>query len=124
MSDKTNAEKLQIKDDSVIWVISTNDEEGALLDPLPEGADTVDEATEGMSAAVLFVEDRASLASYLDEVLPQLGSTPVIWISYPKGNRTDINRDSIGELIADYGWRLVSNVSLDDVWSAVRLKQV
>lgn len=124
MSDQTNSEKLQIKDDSVIWVISTNDEESALLDPLPEGAEVVDEAAEGMGAAILFVEDRESLVAYLDEILPQLGSTPVIWISYPKGNRTDINRDSIWELVGDYGWRLVSNISLDDVWSAVRLKQL
>lgn len=124
MSDKTNSDKLQIRDDCVIWVISTNDEEAALLDPLPEGAEVVDEATDGMGAAILFVEDRESLVSYLDEILPQLGSTPVIWIAYPKGNRTDVNRDSIWELVGEYGWRLVSNISLDDVWSAVRLKQL
>lgn len=124
MSDKTNSDKLQIRDDCVIWVISTNDEEAALLDPLPEGAEVVDEATDGMGAAILFVEDRESLVSYLDEILPQLGSTPVIWIAYPKGNRTDVNRDSIWELVGEYGWRLVSNISLDDIWSAVRLKQL
>ncbi|MDQ3156647.1 MAG: DUF3052 family protein [Actinomycetota bacterium] len=123
MSDKTNAEKLQIREDNIVWVISTNDEEGALLDPLPSGAEVVDEAADSMSVAVLFVEDRDSLTAQLDEILPQLGSTPVIWISYPKGNRTDINRDSIWELVGEYGWRLVSNVSLDEVWSAVRLKQ-
>ena len=124
MSDKSNAEKLQIKEDFVVWVISTNDEESALLDPLPDGVEMVDEADDAMKAAILFVEDRQSLTSYLDEILPQLGSTPVIWICYPKGNRTDVNRDSIAELVDDYGWRLVSNVSLGDVWSAVRLKQL
>lgn len=124
MSDQTNSDKLQIKEDFVVWVIATNDEESALLDPLPAGAEIADEATDGMGAAILFVEDRASLVSYLDEVLPQLGSTPVVWISYPKGNKTDVNRDSIGELVDEYGWRLVSNVSLDDTWSAVRLKQL
>jgi hypothetical protein len=123
MSEKTNAEKLLIREDDVVWVISTNDEEGALLDPLPSGVEVVDEAVDSMNAAVLFVEDRESLTAQLDEILPQLGSTPVIWICYPKGNRTDINRDSIWELVGEYGWRLVSNVSLDEVWSAVRLKQ-
>jgi len=123
MSDKTNAEKLQIKDDYVVWVISTNDEEAALLDPLPSGVEVVDEPSDDISAVVLFVEDREYLADQLDEILPQLGSTPVIWIGYPKGNRTDINRDSIWELVGEYGWGLVSNVSLDEDWSAVRLKQ-
>lgn len=123
MSDNTNSQKLQIKEDFIIWVISTNDEESALLDPLPEGAVTVDEATEGMGAAILFVEDSESLTSYLDEIIPQLGSTPVSWICYPKGNRTNINRDSISAFVDEYGWRVVSNVSLDDTWSAVRLTQ-
>lgn len=124
MSDKTNAEKLQIKEDFLVWVISTNDEESSLLDPLPPGAETVEEASDGMKAAVLFVEDRESLISYLDEILPQLGSTPVVWISYPKDNRTHVNRDSISDLIGEYGWRVVSMASLDEVWSAVRLKQL
>jgi len=123
MSEKTNAEKLLIGEDDVVWVISTNDEEGALLDPLPFGVEVVDEAVDNMNVVVLFVEDRESLVFQLDEIFPQLGSTPVIWICYPKGNRTDINRDSIWELVGDYGWSLVSNVSLDEVWSAVRLKQ-
>lgn len=123
MSDQTNAEKLQIKDDDLVWVISTNDEEAALLDPLPSGAETVDEPVDSMSAVIMFVEDRLALVTQLDEILPQLGSTPVIWIAFPKGNRSDINRDSIWELIGEYGWQLVSNVSLDDDWSAVRLKQ-
>lgn len=123
MSNKTIAQKLQIKDDYVVWVISTNDEEGALLDPLPPGAEMVDEAVEGMGAVVLFVEDRESLVAQLDEIIPQLGSTPAVWIGYPKGNRADISRDSIRDLVEEYGWRLVSNVSLGQAWSAVRLEQ-
>ena len=123
MSDESNAGKLQIKDNDVVWVISTNEEEAALLDPLPDGAETVDEPVDGMSAVIMFVEDRPSLVSQLDEILPQLGSTPVIWIAFPTGNRSSINRDSVRELISEYGWQLVRNVSLDDVWTAVRLKQ-
>ncbi len=65
-------------------MISTNDEAAALLDPLPEGVDFVDEAVDAMDAVVLFVEDRESLIAQLDEIIPQLGSTPVIWIGYPE----------------------------------------
>ena len=59
----------------------------------------------------------------LDEILPQLGSTPVIWITFPQSKRSNINRDSIWELIGEYGWQLMGIVSLDETWSAVRLKQ-
>ena len=123
MSDETNAEKLQINDNDVVWVISTNDEAAALLDPLPDGAETVDEPVDGMSGVVLFVEDRLALVTQLDEILPQLGSTPVIWIAFPQGKRSNISRDSIRELIGEYGWQLMSVVTLDETWSAVRLKQ-
>lgn len=123
MSDLTNSEKLRIGDHSLVWVISTNDEEGALLDPLPKGATLIDEAVDGMGAAILFVEDRESLTTQLDEILPQLGSTPVSWICYRKANNADINRDSIWELVGEYGWRVVAYESLDEVWSAVRLRQ-
>ncbi len=123
MSDKTNAEKLRIRDDYVVWLISTNDEEGALLDPLPPGAELVDEAVDGMSAVILFVEDREYLTTQLDEILPQLGSTPVIWICYPESKRADVGRDSIAELVEEYGWQLSGFTTLDDLWSAVRLRQ-
>lgn len=123
MSDTTNAEKLQIKGDDIVWVISTNDEEAALLDPLPDGAETVDEPVDGMGAVIMFVEDRLALMTQLDEILPQLGSTPVIWIAYPQGKRSNISEDSIRELIGEYGWRLMSVATLDEAWSAVRLKQ-
>lgn len=118
----TNAEKLRIRENDLVWVISTNDEEGALLDPLPAGVEVVDEAIDGMSAVILFVEDRESLVIQLDEILPQLGSAPFIWISYPKGSRTDLSRDSISELVDDYGWSLGTDVFLDEDWSAVRLE--
>lgn len=123
MSDATNAEKLQIRENSLVWVISTNDEEGALLDPLPDGATLIDEPVDGMDAAILFVEDRDSLIPQLDEILPQLGSTPVSWICYPKSSRSDIDHDSIRDLVGEYGWRPVGDESLDDFWSAVRLRQ-
>jgi hypothetical protein len=122
MTERTNAEKLRIRENDLVWVISTNDEEGALLDPLPAGVEVVDEAIDGMSAVILFVEDRESLVIELDEILPQLGSAPFIWISYPKGSRTDLSRDSISELVDDYGWSLGTDVFLDEDWSAVQLE--
>lgn len=47
-----------------------------------------------------------------------------MWIAYPKGNRTDINRDSIWKRAEELGWTLNANISLGDTWSAVRIKPV
>ena len=126
MTETTNAEKLHITDGFVVWVIGRTVEETSLLDPLPEGAETVehrDEDEPDIDAAILFVDNRAHLIDELDEVLPQLGSIPVVWISYPVGGRSDIDVEAIGELVADYGWHPVEETSLDESWSAVRLLQ-
>jgi hypothetical protein len=35
---------------------------------------------------------------------------PVVWVLYPKGNRTDVNRDSLWRLIAPYGLRPITQL--------------
>lgn len=127
MSETTNAEKLRITDGFVVWVVGRTVEETALLDPLPEGAEVVEQRDEDdperIDAAIVFVESRAELVDDLDEVLPQLGSIPVVWISYPLGHRSDIDAEKVDELVEEFGWRAVENVSLDETWSAVRILQ-
>ena len=51
----------------------------------------------------------------------------IIWVTYPKGTakiKSDINRDSIREYTATVGLEAVAIFSLDDDWSALRLKVV
>lgn len=119
---RTTAEKLQIKPDSEILLGGTA-EQRALLDPLPAGVTTHDDIARGTSeVAVLFTEDRAALDAQLAAGLPRLSSARAIWIAYPKGNRTDINRDSIWARVEKLGWTATANISLGNVWSTVRIK--
>lgn len=128
-TETTNAEKLHISDGFVVWIVGQSIEETTLLDPMPEGAETIEERYddsdeyESIDAALLFVENRAELVEHLDEVLPQVGSTPIVWITYPVSGRADVDAEGIQDLIADYGWRSVEGVDLDETWSAVRLQQ-
>ena len=123
---KTIAEKLQIKPGDDLLVVGARPEQRRLLEPLPEGTSALDHATAADQAtpdsAVLFAADRAALEERLAQALPALRETRAVWIAYPKGNRTDINRDSIWKRIEELGWTLTANVSLDDTWSAVRAK--
>jgi len=127
MTETTNAEKLHITDGFVVWVIGRTVEEIALLDPLPEGAETVEQRDEDepdiIDAAILFGDSRTELLDQLDEVLPQLGSIPVVWIAYPTVGRSSMDVETIAEMVAVYGWHPVESVSLDETWSAVRLLQ-
>jgi len=127
MTETSNAEKLHITDGFVVWVIGQSIEETTLLDPMPEGAETIEhrdeDEPESIDAALLFVENRAELADQLDEVLPRLGSIPIVWITYPMGGSTDVDADNLQDLVADYGWHAVEKTILDETWSAVRLLQ-
>ncbi|MCD9196914.1 hypothetical protein [Aeromicrobium wangtongii] len=124
--DLTNAEKLRISEGFVVWIIGTSIEELSLLDPMPESATMIEvrdeEEPESVDAAVLFASDRTSLADSFDDVLPQLGSIPVVWIAHPIGE-DDIDEDAIQELTADYGWYAHESVILDDAWAALRIEQ-
>jgi len=122
VSDPTHAETLGITEGSIVWVIADSVEETALLDPLPAGAETVDEPVDRMDAAVLLADNLAAFEIRLDEVLPSLGSTPVAWISYPTGPPYELDRDALVTLVGEYGYGLGPEVRLDETWSAVRLR--
>ena len=45
-----------------------------------------------------------------------------MWVAYPKGNRTDLNRDSLWPILGEFGMRPISQVAIDEVWSALRFR--
>jgi hypothetical protein len=46
------------------------------------------------------------------------------WVAYPKAGRlgTDLNRDRLRELLTDHGVQPVRQVSIDETWSALRIR--
>ena len=48
-----------------------------------------------------------------------------LWLSYPKQSSkvpTDINRDILWKIFPDSEWRPVTQISIDEIWSALRFK--
>ncbi|GLX68805.1 hypothetical protein [Paenibacillus glycanilyticus] len=74
----------------------------------------------------LFVNSKAELEDKLPEVLPLLAEDAVFWITYPKQSgkiKPDINRDSLASHVQDTTpYRAVSNVAVDEKWSALRFR--
>ena len=127
MTETSNAEKLRIGDGFVVWIIGASVEETSLLDPLPEGAETIEvrdeDEPENVDAAILVTDDRTALTDDFDEVLPQLGSIPIVWITYPLTGHSDLDEDTLQDLIGDYGWSAVESIALDETWAAMRILQ-
>ena len=91
--------------------------------PSGEGALDPSAKEEPADFVHLFVSSRQELEIRLPEALEYLGTGTLFWISYPKAsgkNRPDINRDSLWDASIPYGIHPVSQVSLDETWSAVR----
>jgi hypothetical protein len=119
MATKTIAEKLQIKPNAALWL--SHPEHLPLVEPLPAGARVVGalgEATVGL----IFVDSAATTREQCDAHRDDLAKPGILWVAYPKGNKVDINRDSLWKIVAEYGMRPNSQIAIDDTWSALRFR--
>ncbi len=75
--------------------------------------------------AQLFARDMAELDRLIDAVLPAIEYDALLWVCYPKGTsgiKTDINRDIIWKHLVGRGIRPVTQLAIDEVWSAMRMR--
>ncbi|WP_424811585.1 hypothetical protein [Roseococcus sp. YIM B11640] len=72
-----------------------------------------------------FATDRASLGRVVNRALDLYGVGGRLWFAYPKKNgpvRSDLDRDHGWEALAQSGLLPVTQVALDDTWSALRFR--
>jgi hypothetical protein len=74
----------------------------------------------------LFATRRDELLAQAPTVRQALKQNGLLWVSYPKGKAlpTDLNRDIVRATLQGVGLETVSQVAIDDVWSALRAKVV
>jgi len=96
-----------------------------LLADLPEGA-VLDTRIDGQYAFVhLFVNNQAELAEFAPLALGALQYDGLLWISYPKRSSkvaTDLTRDRGWEPITGRGLQGVTQIAIDETWSALRFR--
>jgi len=119
MSPRSIAEKLLIKPATAVW--SSDPKRLALLGPLPKDPRVVRRA-EQAGVAIVFADDAASLRKILDGQADRLRRAGTLWVAYPKGNKADINRDTLWPIVARFGMRPIGQVAVDETWSALRFR--
>ncbi|WP_409347005.1 hypothetical protein [Paenibacillus sp. MBLB4367] len=76
----------------------------------------------------VFVNNADEATEWAPKAIGYLNEDAVFWITYPKQSskvKTDINRDSLAALVQNITpYRPVSNVAVDDKWSALRFRPV
>lgn len=73
----------------------------------------------------LFVSSMAELAERAPAAIGAVRWDGMLWISYPKGAsgvKTDVNRDSGWKFMKELGMDAVSNISMNETWSALRFR--
>lgn len=117
---KTVAQKLLVKEGDALSLVGAGAEERTAIGALPDGVTEVAPAEAAVS--VTFVRTRDELLAQFQTELPALTDARAVWFLYPKGGRADFNRDTFIREAGAFGWRPISNVAVDDVWSAVRVR--
>jgi hypothetical protein len=75
----------------------------------------------------VFVANKAAVDTHTPAALKALKPGGALWFVYPKkssGIKTDISRDTGWEVLNKAGFEPVTLISVNDIWSAFRLRPV
>jgi hypothetical protein len=122
MSAKPVAERLQVKGERRLAVTGAPDDVDRKIGVENQRCE-VSEA----DVVLLFAANRARLDSTLPSVLRRVSKDAIIWIAYPKlasKLASDLSRNLIHALANKSGLDTVSQIAIDDDWSAMRVKRI
>jgi hypothetical protein len=124
MGDAALIKKLGIKPGQRAAIINPPDGYADRIGP-PQGVETTTDLNGTFDFVQVFAKDRATLDRHLTSAHAVLKPGGLFWISYPKGSSkvpTDLNRDVFWDALEHLGVRPVTQVSVDEVWSALRFR--
>ncbi len=129
------AKKLRLAVEHKVVVLNAPEGYPARLRPGPADVRTALQPQESYDAVQLFVNDIEELRRLWPDAVRAVKPNGLLWITYPKGGNagaaTDppatpwwMQRDVLGELSSETGYKPVAFVALDDHWTALRFKRV
>ena len=125
MSDKSIAERLFIRPGHQFLLVNPPMGYITQMGELPEGCTLLSDASDQMDVIQVFVAKRIELEAQMPRLKKLMAPKGMIWVTYHKGTskvKTDINRDTINAYAQSIGLTGVAMISIDEDWSALRLK--
>jgi len=119
------SQKLQIKSCTNWLLFNAPDNYFATLDPLPEDLKISYEPEGNFSGIQVFIKNRDELVTALDVIIPLLKPDTILWVTYPKkssGIKSDLKMMGNWDELSKYGLRIVTSVSVNETWTALRFK--
>jgi hypothetical protein len=127
MTTNPIVKKLRIKPGMRALVMAAPDGYVRRLAPLPEGVEITTKPTGTYPFIHMFTTRVAEIEKSVPALLRCAAPEALFWIAYPKktaGIDSDLSRDILAAAMIDMGWRPVSIVALDEVWSALRFRPI
>jgi len=118
MNAKPVAAKLGIKPAQSVLVINPPGNYETLVGGLPPGTTVVRHRP--ADVVHVFARTLVELAEHGAEATAAVKPGGLVWISYPKNGASELKRDMLRDAIN--GWQPVSQVAIDDTWSAMRFR--
>jgi hypothetical protein len=119
--------KLGLKPGMRALVMAAPDGYVRRLTPLPEGVEIATKLAGTFMFVQFFATRMAEIEKSAPGLLQRAAPGAVFWITYPKktaGINSDLSRDILAAAMIEKGWRPVSIVALDEVWSALRFRPI
>ena len=121
--------KLSLKDQKEILVLQAPegfDPELVALENVSIKRDAAE--IEQISFCLVFAMKQVEVDAFARAIAPKAGGDAVVWFAYPKGSskkyKCDFNRDRGWDELGRLGFEPVSQVSIDEDWSALRFRRV
>ncbi len=125
MPDKSICEKLLLKPGREISFLNTPDsfrDHAGILPPFAKITDSFENA----DVILLFVRNLKEISEQFTKIHMNLNENIIFWVGYPKKSgkiTSDLDRDYLNIYLNTLGWQGVSLISLDETWSAMRVKR-
>jgi hypothetical protein len=118
--------KLRIKPPMSIAVLHAPPDHEERLRRLPARVERVARVRGELDLIHTFASEKRAILDEAPKLAKALKPGGILWVSYPKGKTlpTDLNRDILREALVLVGLEAVSNVAIDETWSALRFKRV
>jgi hypothetical protein len=120
---KTVAQKARVKPGTRIAVVNRV---AGIVESLGLPSDVAFVKPAAAQLVFLFVRTRSDLDARLPPAVAALADASAIWVFFRKGSRgvgLDMNRDTVWAAAEKLGLRPLGLVSVDDTWSAFRLRR-
>lgn len=95
------------------------------LTPLPDGVALSQKLSGTNEFVQLFATRKSEITKSAKKLLHSAAPAALVWITYPKktsGVESDLSREEVWAAMEATGWRPVSQIAIDDVWSALRFR--